>query len=299
MNHPFHDTRIDALLALLMASGGGGGSGSFPPASWSVPNWFIDPVNGNDANAGTSSGTPVKTVTGGIVAKWGSPQVVLNQSTTFHFLNSETSGQEAINLDITMTGGAIFRMLGNYVSQGTTTLATVTAKNRSAQQPLVVTLAAAPPGLAIGWMLRNVTRGSRATIWSISGANLTMTQPYAAYALGAVQGIPSGPDDTWAADDVIIVETSLAINLQSLNLRLSQTVFFGSGSNFSCLQALNLLDSLGDAAAIVESIGGNVFLVDCQSPACLRTKSDGASSTASHGGLIDPISGSRIVPSGD
>jgi hypothetical protein len=205
--------------------------------------WYVDPVGGKDTNPGTLA-SPVKTVMGGIVPKWGTNRPNLPQNTNITFLNSETVNQENIALDITLTDGAtVFGILGAYVPHGAaTTLSSVTAKNRATATRLSVHLTAPPAGLAIGQFIHNTTKGSRATIVAIAGAVLTMSQPLTAAAIGNVFAVPA-EDDTWAATDHVQVEIPLSINLTRLTVSAGN---LDITNKTPTLQALNFLDSSGN-----------------------------------------------------
>jgi len=232
------------------------GYGSTNPALL-VPTWYTDAIFGDDGNSGTSNLSPVKTVMGGIVPKWNTDSPNLPQSTSIFFLNSQTLGQEQIIISPKMGNNANFSFLGQYVPKGTTTIATLVPKNYSTPQILTITLTVPPAGISPGWLIHNITRGSRATVITNTGGTLVMSQPLVANVLGI--GAIESEDDTWAITDTVIVETKLDINLRYLNLLLS-TSFNSKG----LIQALNVLDNsgIGNSTFTIESDGGPIFAID-------------------------------------
>jgi hypothetical protein len=103
-------------LSELIAVGGAGG-GDFPSPvvpnpSWLQANWYVNPVTGNDSASGTSPATAVKTIVGGIVARWGTTAPTLAQNTTIFLLESETIDQEYVVLEPVLVGAVSFAIIG-------------------------------------------------------------------------------------------------------------------------------------------------------------------------------------------
>jgi hypothetical protein len=248
-------SRDPALYYLTLLRGSGV---ALPPPSWATPAWYVDPIHGTNSNAGTSPETPVQTVMGGIVPKWGTNAPILSQPTTITFLNSETPGQESIVLDIAcaLPNGNLF-LSGSYIPQGApTTIATLTPKNRTTGTLLAITMAAPPAGLAPGLFIHNTTRGSRAVIYENESGTLVLTQPLLVHPLGSGSGTPV-EDDTWSDGDAVLIESVPAINLTSLRLTSSANAFSGP-----TIQALSFIGT--SFYSQVDASGIEVpFFYDC------------------------------------
>lgn len=185
-----------------------------PPASWSVSDWYVNPTTGNDSNAGTSAGTAVKTVMGGIVAKWGTTSPVLTQDTTIHLLAGQSVGQENVVLSLVLVA-CNFVIVGTTTSSAGFSPASVTAKNRATPQLLRLTVANSDSG---GQVIFDVTRGSYGFVDSATGAAITMTQPFAAAGLSAISPTPSVAEDNgWVNTDTYQTVTLPTLNLIALS----------------------------------------------------------------------------------
>jgi hypothetical protein len=206
------DASLQALYDLI--AGGGSNPWVTTPASWSVTDWYVNPVTGSDANAGTSVGTAVRTIEGGVVAKWGTPTPVLAQTTTIHVLASETTGQESAVPSPILVGGSNFVIVGTLVAVGGSfSPSSVTSKNRST--PQLLNLHGMPAGAAQTQLVYNVTKASYATIDSIAGGVAVMTQPLTGACLTTVSSYPAwAEDDTWASTDTYQLYTQPTLNLK-------------------------------------------------------------------------------------
>jgi hypothetical protein len=252
----------------IPASGGGNWvyKNATNPYAWQDAEFFVDPVAGSDDNPGTS-GSPWKTVMGGWVTRVGGIYGTINLRllTVLKMVNSETVGSELIQFDINMATPAVeFGILGAYNNLGAaTTIATLTAKNRATGQKLVITATSLPAGAGtVGVLVFNTTRNSRAFVESVSGANLTLTQPTTAQTLGAPTLLPAEVD-TWAATDAIQFQTTLSINLGVINGETSD------GSALVVLQALTFADQTGSKNSYpVGSTDLSTAVVDCYAKGC-------------------------------
>jgi hypothetical protein len=173
---------------------------SSPPGSplWNQPEWYVDPIGGSDGNTGATSGSPVKTVNGGIIAKWGTSSPAISiPMVKILFMNPQAFGVESIWLSpINVQSGTTigFITIEPYSTAGTPfTLNVVTVKNRAARTLLT---ASAPPGASGGLTVFNLTRGSSAMITIVSEGVMTMCQP-----LISEFGLFFEEDDTWATGD--------------------------------------------------------------------------------------------------
>lgn len=108
----------------------GGVATPITPSSWTVPDWFIDPVAGNDNNACTSSGTPCKTY-GAITQRWGTNQPTLSQATTVTWLSDDVS-TDPVYIKPTLIGNGGITIHGTLISQTTATIGTFVAPNFTA-----------------------------------------------------------------------------------------------------------------------------------------------------------------------
>jgi hypothetical protein len=208
------DASLQELLAII--------SGVTPSGNnhWTQSDWYVDPINGVDTAAGTI-GAPVKTVMGGIVAKWGTVSPILPQTTTIHLVNSETTGQESIFLSPYMVGSGP----SNFVIDGTLGLTqigatfacgAVTAQVQGNPGTLLQ-VAGMPAGAAAGMLIENVTRGCYAFIDSMAGATATLTQPLDSASLTTISDVAQ-PSliNTWTVGDQCKVFQLPQINLKSI-----------------------------------------------------------------------------------
>jgi hypothetical protein len=232
--------------------------------------WHLDGVNGLDSNSGLP-GSPVRTVMGGIVPKWGSNVVTLPQSTTIFVDVSQAPGIEDIFLDVTLTApGSTFAIVGTYTQLfAPTTLGAVVARNRATNQKLTVN-----PGvpLAVGLMVRNTQAGklSRAYIEAAPGGPgiTTMKQPLA-LASATVQPIFSSAAEvnTWAGADTCIFEAPTGLNVRSITVHGAGDFGAGFTSQMQCwIQAIEFLPPANGPFSFVNltfdgSVGG--IVLDC------------------------------------
>lgn len=188
------------------------------PAAWTQALWVVDPVAGDDANPGTLA-EPVKTVEGGIVAKWGTSSPLLDQTTTIRFVADST---EVYFLDPVMLGPFNFVIETSMALVATFAAGAVVAKNRATGAQFSV---AGFPGSALAEMIVvNVTRGgTRARIRSNIAGVALLTQPLADYApgnalfWGAPADVPA-EDDGWIAGNTLQVWRPLDVGFPILNV---------------------------------------------------------------------------------
>jgi hypothetical protein len=228
------------------ASVAGSGAGSFPDPSWAVPNWYVDYAHGNDANSGTSAAAPVKTVMGGVVAKWGTVSPVLSVPVTIWIMSSQALDAEAITLTPVLSGNptnpdlttAGQLTLQPYTETGAAfTLAGVVAKNRTTGELLKAT---APAGATPGQLVVNNTTGSKAFIYAVAAGVMTMCQP--------INETSLTEDDTWANGNSMTLVTLFGINA----LRIDDAF----------LTDLTLLDPTGTPGQSTVSFVSD-FIVSC------------------------------------
>lgn len=222
--------------------------GAVGPASWAVADWYVDWVNGDDANAGTSPATAVKTVMGGVVSKWGTIAPILRQSTTLHILTSQPLGAEGIILAPSIAGDFNFNIVGTPVEVANVLLATVTPKDRATNQPLEVSSA----GQAIGTLRHNLSHGpfGGSYAWKRDtdpvGPKDVMSQPLGAPRPGIDPFIPPPAEvDTWAPGDIVTSRTELpTLNLIALDV-LAGAVNSTNINGGVWLQFIHIFDQSG------------------------------------------------------
>jgi hypothetical protein len=247
----------------------GGATTPYPPASWSVADWYVNPVTGLDSNAGTGM-SPVKTIMGGIVAKWGTTQPVLQQTTTIHLLASQTLEQEVVLLQPFIAGaGNNFVILGTLTAVGGAFPAgAVTAKVRGSPGTLLQ-VAGMPVSATAGMLVYNATKDSWATIDSLSGGVATMTQPLSTAALLTITAEPNllGAEvDTWAPGDSLQLYTQPVLNLKAI-LPVGGDADAAFDSPVVWLQNLYIPDVsgvVGNSTTVAKPYGPGLTLSNCR-----------------------------------
>jgi hypothetical protein len=181
-------------------------SAAAPPpvfqASWSVTDWWIDPIGGLDTNTCTAVGSPCLTYAQ-VVARWGTYAPRLRQTTTIHFINSQSGNTDPVIARpfAENTGSLIIKCELPTTPLQTGTLSGVVAKNRATPQLLNATIGA---GGAAGQLIVNTTHPSRAFLYTNSGGNAwNITQPLAP--LTPPLGSSETEVDTWANGDAFSV----------------------------------------------------------------------------------------------
>jgi len=200
-------------------TGATGQSAVGPNAFWLVPDWYVAPITGSDSNDGTTPGTAVQTIMGGIVSRWGTSSPILTQTTTIHLLEPETLSQEDVVLSPIIVEGANFVILGTNIVLGSSTiLVLITPLDPAVGTNLTFTLSGVVPGIAPGNLIFNTTRGSYAIIDAIAAGVITATQPFNQVGLTTVSSAPSlVTDGGWTAGDNLQFEESPLINLKVIN----------------------------------------------------------------------------------
>ncbi len=239
------------------------------PVTWTTTDWYIDPVGGNDNNPGTG-GSPVKTVMGGVVPRWGTKSPILPQTTTLHIVSSETSGQERILISPQFTGsGTNLIIIGTPSNVGSTFVAgTVTAKVRAAPGNSLQ-IASMPGGAVAGQLVRNITRSSSAFIASMSGSTATMEQPLKDSLTTTVTAVPSlaqsNIDDTWTTGDTLQLQTVPTLNLVVFTVTggdSNSTDTTGSAW-VQWIHVPDISGAIADSDFTVEAIGPSLTFSQC------------------------------------
>jgi|HubBroStandDraft_2_1064218.scaffolds.fasta_scaffold00001_102 hypothetical protein len=250
MRHRHLRKDYGALSELIAIGGAGGGdfpSPVVPNPSWLQANWYVNPVTGSDSASGTSPATAVKTIMGGIVARWGTTEPILKQSTTIFLLAAETLNQEAIVLAPVMVFGTVFGLVGTPTPIASFALGVVTPKNRSTPQ-LLTAAGFTAAGLAVGQIVVNITRGnSHAIIENLAGGVATLSQPLQPLTIADAASFPPPlPEevDTWATTDAVAVIAPLLINIKEYNPRGGDTTDGTHGGNW-WMQGVHIADTSG------------------------------------------------------
>lgn len=207
-----------------------GASSPIIPASWTVPNWFVNKTTGNDGNACTTSGSPCATKQEIWVHRWG-----MNGSGSMNcprFRQTVTLEQDASDTDDTdpIYACAMNESGGSFIIQGGPFTATAavftlnTAKNTAAGTNALLSgsFSAGSPGTACT-LVTNTTalKSSRAWVYKTAGgANWNLSQPCA-----PITGFPDPTlscteVNTWASTDTVTLGTPIAINVASANAQL-------------------------------------------------------------------------------
>lgn len=205
-------------MSIQGSTGPTGTSSVSPNPSWLISDWYVAPITGSDSNDGLSPLTPVKTIMGGIVSRWGTISPILNQNTIIHLLEPETIGQEAVVLSPIIINGVSFSIIGTTIVLLTTTISSlITPLNPTLGTNLTFTVPSVA-GLSNGNLIYNITRGSYAVVDDIVGFVITATQPFDQAGLTTVSANPSLiMDNGWATGDSIQFEESPLLNLKIIN----------------------------------------------------------------------------------
>ena len=172
---------------------------------WLQAAWFVDPVNGHDSAAGDAA-HPVKTIMGGIVARWGTRAPVLPQTTTITVLGDETIDQEEVVLEPILVDGSNFVLLGTLSPVVTFPLGAVTPKSETSPGNDLGAAGFVDPSIRVGELVVNTTRGSSAVIDALAAGTATLTQPMTNASLTTVTALPApAADNGWAMGDSVTV----------------------------------------------------------------------------------------------
>jgi len=168
-------------------------AGVYPPASWSVPAWYVSPL-GHDTAACTDSAHPCRHISQ-IYVRWRTKAPQLMQPTQI-FLLGDLDADDYVDISCTNTAGSgsDIELLGTGAATvvATGTLTTATNLNRSVPGPAgtlpTVTIAADASGF-VGDQFVDTTAGAVAFVLQTSGAGHTVTLS----ATMQAQTYPSGP----------------------------------------------------------------------------------------------------------
>ena len=190
-----------------------------PNPFWNQPEWFVNPITGNDTNDGLTPATAVQTIMGGIVARWGTSSPILTVTVTIHLLAPETFQQEEVVLSPILTEGANFIIRGENTLVNTDTIsAIVTPLDPTAGTNLTFTLTGGVGAVTPGNLVFNTTQGTYAVVDDISGLIITVTQPFDQVGLTTVSSAPAlVPNPAWTAGDNLEFYDRPLLNLKVIN----------------------------------------------------------------------------------
>jgi hypothetical protein len=158
---------IEAVSQLLDGEGGPAGGLAVGSAFGMTQGaWFVDPINGNDANDGKTMATALKTDARRQVLWGGSLPTLLANPTAVNYLSSPPSS-DPVNFNVSIAGSAGLLVQGTRTTVATGTFTGVTVQNRGTQTPFSVTDAALPGGFTahVGRLLR-ITSGARVNAYA-------------------------------------------------------------------------------------------------------------------------------------
>jgi hypothetical protein len=127
------DERYDAIITAWNNLTGGFEPMPTPEFFWNQAAWFIDPVAGDDANDGLTSGTPVQHYAE-VVRRWQTTAPVLGQDTTITFLDDQPDTTDPVVLQSQQgQGTGTTTIQGGLKAQtgGMGTFTAVTVRNRA------------------------------------------------------------------------------------------------------------------------------------------------------------------------
>ena len=258
------------------------------PATWTQADWYVDWVLGNDSNDGTTPGTAVKTVMGGVVNKWGTNSPELPQTTTLHILTPQPLGAEVIFLEPILVGPFTFNIVGTKTPVASYVLVAVTSKNRPTNTQFDATF---PVAVTPGELLVNTTalKDSHCFVRSSAGVVSQLSQPLAPIAVGSVIVQPAPAEvDAWMAGDTVDVFDLPILNLCVLRVTCTVSDLAQTAPGL-WLQSLHVPDPSGspgftEFAPVAE--GGYVVLNDVSVDAFLKTPIQGVEQRGGGGSVL-------------
>lgn len=216
-------------FSLFAGSGPASGIG---PASWSVPNWWIDPVNGSDTNSGQTAATPLKTWAR-LVQIWGTSSPIFTSNTvTITFLNDQpTDFSDAIDFTPTLAGplGSNVSIVGQLVQLGIDTINVYTPRNRLTGASDTVTTNAGILQNSIGAIV-NDTTANGGNCWfvadTVAGITTTITPPLTS-TVGPAFTPPFSAPVSWeniANGDTLVIYRQTKLTLRRFSVQLGGCV---------------------------------------------------------------------------
>jgi len=236
----FTGTLLESIVALAP------GTTPYNAPWYAAGTIFIDPAAGNDSNAGTTVGTPIKTWAEA-VRRWGTVAPILNVTTTVTFLSSHVDNSDPVVWRPIYTAGSVPTIQGKAATVTTATVFTRSAqKSRvaGANSLLAGSFAAGAP--AQGVFVQNTTAGKASRAWvykTAGGANWNMSQPMAPQTPPLGNGSGPAEVDTWASLDTVDLLGQVAVNIVDFSPTLAD--FNGGFTNVGQVYNLIVFDPSG------------------------------------------------------
>jgi hypothetical protein len=181
------------------------GTPAYNPSWYGYTNIYLDPVSGNDSNAGNTSGAALATCAEAI-RRYGSTSPTMNygQNITWNQLSAVPAGTDPCFFFPRLSGGGYAAYIGTLVpfyssdGGGNYLLGTVTAASQAGGTDM--TIANMPTGTTAGMYVFDSTAGCYSFVESMSGQTGTMTQPLTAASITTI-GLPSPAACTMSTGD--------------------------------------------------------------------------------------------------
>jgi hypothetical protein len=265
-----------------------------------VPAWFVDPQNvsglASDANAGTTRAAPLRHKAE-IARRWGSWSPALDgalvpgSSVVVTMMSADVDGSDPWLAVPSLLNSCFLTLTADLPAPSATgSLLVVTPKVRAANQALQTTFTTTTGAFAVGQLLDNTTRGSRAWVQAdLGGGSFRISQPLTKVAsvLGLLDPVA---DNTWANGDAITAHVPMAVCVGATGaLAIPQT-----NASFSNGNQLWLL-TMNDFGSPTPGTGTIVFLAP-NATVCAECRAD---ATPNGGPFCDFFNCYVVGPSGD
>lgn len=220
---------------------------------------FIDPAAGNDNNAGTTVGEPIKTYAE-CVRRWGSTSPFLSVETTITFLSSHTDATDPVVCFPKLAGGVncVIQGAAPTVITADVVLAGTVAKNRAAGANSLLQTNLGATGAA-KQLVENTTHASRAWAYKALGGNaFSMTQPMVLLTPPTLANSGPAEVDTWANTNHVNLLEPIAINVAAVGATILG--LNGAFSNRLYVYQCTVLDPGGAGNNFLQADSGSQFL---------------------------------------
>jgi uncharacterized delta-60 repeat protein len=144
--------------------------------------WFIDPIDGNDANDGLTAITALRTYKE-LLSRWGGVDPILQQSTTVTFLNDQPDFSDPVEFSGHLINDGILTFTGQLTQVASGTFSSIVTKNRSTGQRWNVTDNLKPANFWqqwVGYLVHDTT--ADAWFWvdsNLGSSTAVITEPLA------------------------------------------------------------------------------------------------------------------------
>ncbi len=239
-------------------------------AAATVPNWYVDSVNGSDSNDGTGPATPLRTVERLSQILSPNGQIIRLQQATNVFLAAGTYGQFAANVD--WFSGAIaftdqFSVIGSVSSSAPITLSAVVAQDFSTRTSAEITTLSGT--FVAGKRIRVVSGPATGAIAFSTGLHANAQNTYVSGWLRYVDGSRTGP----GVGDQVVIDT--------ITSTLSQYVVNNYGTSNPVLQDCSVPSGGVIVGNDYTSIGGSttggaLYVYGCDLTSCYLLSNSGA-----------------------